>query len=234
MKPKSGLILLFLVFILILSVSPALACEHIDSGEGQIVYNSYRAPTEDQDGTTGPGTCSVCGEAVAPAQVIPRISTQRKKAEDSKTPEPTKAPTPEPTAKPTATPVPAVTVSPVPEGPIIDPQSIADYLFAHGELPDNFLTKKEAQALGWDSRYNYVSDVAPGMSIGGDRFGNYEGLLPTAKGRQYYECDCYYTKGRRNAYRIIFSNDGLVFYTEDHYQTFTEMHPSVPGTTRAP
>ena len=142
--------------------------------------------------------------------------------------------------KTTATPAPTVTAAAQDEeteedqGPIIEPQAIADYLFLYGELPDNFITKKEAQALGWDSSKNYVSDVAPGMSIGGDRFGNYEGLLPTKKGRQYYECDCYYEGGKRNAYRIIFSNDGLVYYTEDHYQTFEEMHPTVPGTTRAP
>ena len=95
-------------------------------------------------------------------------------------------------------------------GPIIEPQAIADYLFEHGELPENFITKKEAKELGWDSRYNYVSDVAPGMSIGG----------------KYYECDCYYTGGERSAYRIIYSNDGHVWYTEDHYNTFVEMKPS--------
>jgi len=111
-------------------------------------------------------------------------------------------------------------------GPIIEPQAIADYLFEHGELPENFITKKEAQALGWDSSYNYVSDVAPGMSIGGDYFGNYEGRLPKVKGRKFYECDCWYTEGKRNAYRIIYSNDGHVWYTEDHYNTFTEMWPS--------
>ena len=110
--------------------------------------------------------------------------------------------------------------------PIIEPQDIADYIFAHGELPDNFITKKEAQKLGWDSSYNYVSDVAPGKSIGGDRFGNYEGLLPSQKGRQWYEADCYYTKGKRNAHRILYSNDGLVYYTDDHYESFTQMHPS--------
>ena len=65
-----------------------------------------------------------------------------------------------------------------PTGPITDPQGIADYIFQHGKLPDNFITKKEAQNLGWNSSYNYVGDVAPGKSIGGDRFGNYEGLLP--------------------------------------------------------
>ena len=111
-------------------------------------------------------------------------------------------------------------------GPIIEPQDIADYIFEHGELPDNFITKKEAQKLGWDSSWNYVSDVAPGKSIGGDRFGNYEGLLPSKKGRQWYEADCYYTKGKRNAHRILYSNDGLVYYTDDHYESFTQMHPS--------
>ncbi len=144
------------------------------------------------------------------------------------------------TPTPTAAPVSpeeqeAPTPSPVPEGPIIEPQAIADWLFAHDmTLPDNFITKREAQALGWDSSRTYVSDVAPGKSIGGDRFGNYEGLLPSERGRQYYECDCYYTGGRRNAYRVIFSNDGLVFYTEDHYQSFTQLFPSVPAEAPSP
>ena len=111
-------------------------------------------------------------------------------------------------------------------GPIIEPQAIADYIFKHGRLPDNFITKKEAQKLGWDSSRNYVSDVAPGKSIGGDRFGNYEGRLPSKKGRTWYEADCYYTKGKRNAHRILYSNDGLVYYTDDHYETFTQMFPS--------
>ena len=124
----------------------------------------------------------------------------------------------------------AATPTPVPEGPIIDPQSIADYIFANGELPDNFITKKEAKALGWDNSYNYVSDVAPGKSIGGDYFGNYEKRLPDAKGRKFYEADCYYTKGKRTKYRVIFSNDGHVWYTGDHYNTFTELFPTgTPG-----
>ena len=111
-------------------------------------------------------------------------------------------------------------------GPITDPQGIADYIFEHGELPPNFITKAEAQALGWDSSYNYVGDVAPGKSIGGDRFGNYEGLLPSKKGRTWYEADCYYEGKKRNAHRILYSNDGLVYYTDDHYESFTQMFPS--------
>ena len=109
---------------------------------------------------------------------------------------------------------------------ITAPQAIADYIFEHGELPDNFITKAEAQALGWDSSKNDVSDVAPGKSIGGDRFGNYEGLLPDASGRTWYEADANYQGGNRGAERIVFSSDGLVYYTADHYETFTLMSPS--------
>ena len=60
-----------------------------------------------------------------------------------------------------------------------------------------------------------------GKCIGGSRFGNYEGLLPEADGRTYTECDID-TLGAdsRRAKRIVFSNDGLIYYTEDHYKSF--------------
>ena len=169
------------------------------------------------------------------------LARKKKKKNHTATPAPTQ--TPAPSGKPSrqtekvapaATATPAMTATPVPEGPIIDPQSIADYLYAHGELPENFITKQEARALGWNGLHNYVSDVAPGMSIGGDRFGNYEELLPVVKGRHYFEADCYYEGGRRNAFRIIYSDDGHVWYTEDHYRTFTELFPTVPAMTSAP
>ena len=83
-----------------------------------------------------------------------------------------------------------------------------------------YLTKKEAQDLGWDSKAGNLKDVAPGKSIGGDYFGNYEGLLPEADEREYHECDIDSDGGFRNAKRIVFSNDGLIYYTEDHYKTF--------------
>lgn len=111
-------------------------------------------------------------------------------------------------------------------GPVTEPQAIADYLFKHGELPENFITKEEAQDLGWDSSRNYVSDVAPGKSIGGDRFGNYEGQLPKARGRKFFECDANYTGGKRGPERIVYSSDGHVWYTKDHYGTFKELFPS--------
>ena len=132
-----------------------------------------------------------------------------------------------PTSAPTATPVRTEKPTAAPKQTAITaPQDIADYIFAHGTLPDNFLTKNEARQLGWDSSKNYVSDVAPGYSIGGDKFGNYEGLLPDASGRKWYEADANYTVGPRGAERILYSSDGLVYYTSDHYQTFTEMYPS--------
>ena len=128
---------------------------------------------------------------------------------------------------------PAVTMepTPVPEpaatpGPLEEAQRIADYLFEYGKLPENFIRKQDAQAPGWDSYYNYVSDVAPGKSIGGDYFGNYEKKLPVVEGRKYYEADCFYQGGRRNEFRIIYSNDGHVWYTGDHYNTFTELFPT--------
>lgn len=185
---------------------------------------------------------ALAGAALAPKMVSAEIPALRARQQQTLLARSRKKKKNTPTPAVTSTPAPAaaeedflgMTPTPVPEGPIIDPQSIADYLFAHGELPDNFITKKEARALGWDSSRNYVSDVAPGMSIGGDRFGNYEESLPVVKGRQYYEADCWYTAGRRNAYRIIYSDDGHVWYTEDHYQTFTELFPTVPAMTSAP
>lgn len=97
---------------------------------------------------------------------------------------------------------------------------VAAYLNKFGHLPDNFITKKEAQALGWDSKEGNLDEVAPGKSIGGDYFGNYEEVLPDAEGRTYHECDIDYEGGFRNAKRIVYSDDGLIYYTEDHYETF--------------
>jgi len=98
-------------------------------------------------------------------------------------------------------------------------EDVAAYLHENGQLPDNFMTKDEARKLGWE--VGSLEEYAPGMAIGGDKFGNYEGILPKAKGRQYYECDID-TIGRdsRGAKRLVYSNDGLIYYTEDHYETF--------------
>ncbi len=103
-------------------------------------------------------------------------------------------------------------------------EEVALYIATYGHLPSNYITKDEAQELGWVSSKGNLWKVAPGMCIGGDRFGNYEGQLPTKKGRRYTECDVNYEGGYRQTDRIIFSNDGLVYYTEDHYETFTLLY----------
>ena len=110
-----------------------------------------------------------------------------------------------------------------PEGWYSSKEEVSLYIYTYGELPDNYLTKDEATALGWDSSKGNLWDVADGMSIGGDRFGNREGLLPEEDDRIYYECDIDYEGGYRNGKRIVFSNDGLIFYTEDHYESFEEI-----------
>lgn len=103
-------------------------------------------------------------------------------------------------------------------------EEVALYIHLFGHLPDNYITKREAEALGWDSGAGNLWEVAPGMSIGGSRFGNYEGALPDKEGRRYYECDIDYEGSYRGAKRIIYSDDGLIFYTEDHYKTFEELY----------
>lgn len=110
------------------------------------------------------------------------------------------------------------------QGSYTTPEDIAEYIHTFGTLPDNFITKKEAKALGWDSSKGNLWEVADGMSIGGDHFGNYEGLLPDADGRKWTECDVNYSGGYRGAERIIFSNDGLIYYTDDHYESFTQLY----------
>ena len=110
------------------------------------------------------------------------------------------------------------------DGSYTTPEDVAEYIHTFGTLPNNFITKAEAKELGWDSSKGNLWDVAPDKSIGGDYFGNYEGLLPKAKGRKYTECDVNYSGGYRGGERIIFSNDGLIFYTNDHYETFTQLY----------
>lgn len=150
------------------------------------------------------------------------------------TPEPTVAPDPATTPEPTTTPKPATTPQPTttpepteapldPDGYYYSKEDVALYIHTYGRLPDNFMTKREAQSLGWSG--GSLEQYAPGAAIGGDRFGNYEGLLPTKKGRVYTECDID-TKGKssRGAKRIVFSNDGLIYYTGDHYESFTLLY----------
>lgn len=110
-----------------------------------------------------------------------------------------------------------------PDGTYSSKEDVALYIHQYGCLPGNFITKNEARQLGWKS--GSLEKYAPGKCIGGDRFGNYEGLLPKVSGRTYTECDIDTLGAKsRGAKRIVFSNDGLVYYTDDHYESFTLLY----------
>ena len=102
-------------------------------------------------------------------------------------------------------------------------EEVALYIHLFRHLPSNYITKKQAEALGWPG--GDLRPYAPGKCIGGSHFGNYEGLLPDAKGREWTECDIGTMNAKsRGAKRIIFSNDGLIYYTDDHYESFTQLY----------
>ncbi len=109
-------------------------------------------------------------------------------------------------------------------GEYVEYEFVAAYIHQYGCLPQNYLTKEKAMELGWVSSEGNLWDVTDKMCIGGDVFGNREGALPDAAGRVWYECDVNYYGSFRGGERIVYSNDGLIYYTSDHYQTFTRLY----------
>ncbi|MBO4628133.1 MAG: ribonuclease [Lachnospiraceae bacterium] len=180
-------------------------------------------PTEVPDTpTTAPTDSPTETPTTAPTETPTAAPTKEPTKAAVPTVTPTKAPTKTPTPKPaTATPTPKAAIDE--SGWYYDKDNVALYIHTYGHLPGNYITKAEAEALGWTG--GSIEKYAKGKAIGGDYFGNYEGLLPKKSGRKYYECDID-TKGAksRGAKRIIFSNDGLIFYTDDHYESFTQLY----------
>ena len=111
---------------------------------------------------------------------------------------------------------------PVESGSYLEVEDVAYYLHTYGHLPDNYMTKSEAKKAGWVSSEGNLWEVSYGASIGGDKFKNKEGLLPADE--TYYECDVNYDGGPRGAERIIYTDDGDVWYTADHYETFEKLY----------
>ena len=110
------------------------------------------------------------------------------------------------------------------DGEYYEKDEVAAYIYMYGHLPSNYITKSEAQDLGWNSRKGNLWDVAYGKCIGGDYFGNYERKLPKVSGRKYYECDVNYYGGYRSDERLIYCKDGYIYYTEDHYNSFEMLY----------
>lgn len=156
----------------------------------------------------GGGVASAASEALAQSEAANSAA-------------PTATPAPAPTAAPSTAPQGADTLDKA--GSYTTKDEVALYLHLYGQLPANFITKKQAEALGWTG--GGLEPYAPGKCIGGSSFGNYEGLLPAKSGRKYTECDIdTLGKKSRGAKRIVFSNDGLIYYTDDHYESFTLLY----------
>ncbi len=106
---------------------------------------------------------------------------------------------------------------------LTDDRQVADYLRQHQRLPDYYLTKAQARRQGWEPSKGSLCQMLPGRAIGGDRFSNREGGLPARAGRSWYEADVNYRCGRRRSDRLLYSSDGLIYLTTDHYRTFQRL-----------
>ncbi len=243
-KLLSGFLALVLIFTLSAckpSATPADTQKDFPAFSEATIDTSTEMPTEDSvDASTAPN-------AEAPTEEPTETPTQAPAVEPTKAPtkapavEPTKAPTKAPAAEPTEAPTEAPAVEPTEaptEAPAVEPteapteaptesrldpngsyttkEDVALYIHQYGHLPPNFITKAESKRLG---------GTPSGKCIGGDTFQNREGLLPKAPGRTYTECDIdtLYTTSRGKK-RIVFSNDGLIFYTGDHYKSFEQLY----------
>lgn len=107
------------------------------------------------------------------------------------------------------------------DGYYYDLESVVLYYEKFDRLPSNYLTKNKARALGWER--GRLTGYKEGAAIGGDRFGNYERILPTLRGMEYIECDIDTEDSSRGEKRLVISNNKRYFYTTDHYATFREV-----------
>ena len=90
-------------------------------------------------------------------------------------------------------------------------EEVGLYIHIYGKLPKNYVTK---------SQYNKNDRY---QCVGGDRFYNKEGRLPS--GEIYYECDIdTYGITSRGAKRLVWTKSGIVYYTGDHYETFIQLY----------
>ena len=200
--------ILSFLFALLLTLA-LFGCEHVLTPEPEAPQSEIDAPVF---------TAAPEAEQTPAETPLPAITPEPDDTDVPNTPEPTEVPAEAPAAVPTETPCPVSE-----DGQYWTKDEVALYIHLFGHLPSNYISKSKAQKLGWTG--GSLEPYAPGCSIGGGYFGNYEGLLPIKKGRTYTECDID-TRGAksRGAKRIVFSNDGLIYYTDDHYETFTLLY----------
>ena len=183
------------------TVAPTEAQETTEPSTEATIPESEPAPEPTQEATEKPET-----KPAKPSQTVPEDTRPRPTEEQETHPQETE---PEET-QPKET-------EPAPQKSYTGKEEVAAYIAKHGKLPDNFITKSEANNLGW--KKGSLEKYAPGKCIGGDRFYNREGLLPA--GKIYYECDIdTLGKSSRGAKRIVFTKDGDIYYTSDHYEGF--------------
>lgn len=221
---------LFLIFALVaslvLAAAPFVGCgAPVDGGiDLPVITSGPDAAATESSETEPPVTEKPVEETLIPLMTAPPTESASEAPTEAPTPNPTSAPQPAVTPEPTQRPTEAPTQCPVSEDGRYDSKDeVALYIHLFGRLPDNYITKKEANAKGWSG--GSLEPYAPGCSIGGDYFGNYENKLPKKQGRKYYECDIgTMGKSSRGAKRIVFSNDGLIYYSGDHYEHFTLLY----------
>lgn len=183
------------------------------------------AETTSAEAGTEPDTASP-PDTEEPETTSPETTNPETAKPETTKPETTKPETTVPeTTKPETT-VPETEAPKIDEnGTYTSKDDVALYIHTYGKLPKNFITKAKAQAAGWDGGGLDSVKSLYGKCIGGDTFGNREKLLPTKSGRKYYECDIDTLHAKaRGVKRIVFSNDGLIYYTDDHYESFTRLY----------
>ena len=213
MKFTKKLLCLLLALLTALSLTGCAGLLDVyDAADGYDEYELSDSAAESYEETEVSSEVALESESSPPEESSSEAEETSSEAEDTDIPDESSEPDEAPEQSDTE---PAIAE----DGSYTSKEDVALYIHTYGHLPDNFITKNEARELGWSG--GSLEPYAEGCCIGGDRFGNREGRLPDAAGRSYTECDID-TLGAasRGAKRIVFSNDGLIYYTEDHYETF--------------
>ncbi|MDQ1161125.1 hypothetical protein QE422_001493 [Chryseobacterium sp. SORGH_AS 447] len=103
---------------------------------------------------------------------------------------------------------------------LTEEKTVIHFIKQNHKLPDYYITKSQARNLGWNPSKGNLCEAAPGKAIGGDAFGNRERRLPD--GKKYFEADVNYHCGSRKSDRIVFTQDGDVYLTKNHYKSFEQ------------